>query len=197
MADCDEVYGWSRSQVIVQGVTTSQVDVTESTQVAAAFELYPAPMDLVIFCAATADFGKIGHQLPMDWIHTVETNVGGAYNTLDGHVRRFGHLPNRTILVGSEAAYSGQVGRSAYHASKAALDNFALSLRQEARSTGGSVCLLNPGRIDTEFTPRAEGRPAVSLAVSHVVAAIQFMASQPNAVAIERLDIQRVLPKNN
>jgi 3-hydroxy acid dehydrogenase/malonic semialdehyde reductase len=77
------------------------------------------------------------------------------------------------ILIGSEAALSGEKQGSIYCASKFALRGFSQSLRKECANTGLSVSLLNPGMVNTPFFDGLSFEPADR----------QQNAIQPEAIA--------------
>jgi short-subunit dehydrogenase len=68
--------------------------------------------------------------------------------------RHHGHV----CLVGSVAGRTGVAGEAVYAATKAALDAFAESVRQEVQGSGVCVSLVVPGVVDTGFFD-ARGRP--------------------------------------
>lgn len=61
--------------------------------------------------------------------------------------RKCGHI----ILIGSEAALLGKRKGSIYCASKFALRGFAQALRDECKTSGIRVTLINPGMVRTSF----------------------------------------------
>ncbi|MFC4347070.1 SDR family NAD(P)-dependent oxidoreductase [Kordiimonas lipolytica] len=58
----------------------------------------------------------------------------------------------QVALVSSLAGYRGLPGASAYGASKAALINFAESIREELKQDGIDIRLINPGFVKTPLT---------------------------------------------
>jgi short-subunit dehydrogenase len=63
-------------------------------------------------------------------------------------------LPQQLALCGSVAGYVGLPGGQPYAATKAALINFAQSLRVEWQPLGVDVKIINPGFVHTELTAK-------------------------------------------
>jgi short-subunit dehydrogenase len=73
--------------------------------------------------------------------------------------RRSGHI----VQVSSSAGTSSFPGMAAYAGSKAALTNFAESLRFELRGTGVGMTVVAPGPVDTPMWTRIEESEAAYL----------------------------------
>ena len=85
--------------------------------------------------------------------HTLDTNLGGIYNTLAvvlPRLRAAGH--GGLVLVSSVAGYRGLPRSLAYGPSKAALNNLAEALYLELKDSGIDVTLVNPGFVRTPLT---------------------------------------------
>lgn len=87
----------------------------------------------------------------------VETNLMGTVNGLGAllpvfRIRRQG----RIAVVSSVAGYRGLPTSAAYGATKAALINMCEALKPELDSEGVSLCLINPGFVETPLTDENE-----------------------------------------
>ena len=88
------------------------------------------------------------------WREMMETNVMGVLHMtralLPGMMeRKRGHV----IMVGSVAGHHGYAGGSVYCASKRALWSLCEAMRRETLGHGIRVTTVDPGLVDTEFSP--------------------------------------------
>ena len=97
------------------------------------------------------------------------------------------------VPISSIAAESGFPGCGVYAASKAALEGFARSLREEEREYGVRVSIVAPGPTDTEVWPEdcPFDRSKMSSA-RDIAGVIANMVRQPGSVSIERTRITPV-----
>jgi NAD(P)-dependent dehydrogenase (short-subunit alcohol dehydrogenase family) len=118
------------------------------------------PIDVLVNNAGVMNWPAskmIWEEDPADWWRVFEVNVLGAYlccrEVLRGMVDRGG---GRIINVGSGAAYlptaPGNVGGTAYGASKAALYRFAELLAAQVAQWGIAVFTISPGLVRTAMT---------------------------------------------
>jgi 3-hydroxy acid dehydrogenase/malonic semialdehyde reductase len=88
------------------------------------------------------------------WREMVETNVMGVLHVtralLPGMMeRKRGHV----IMVGSVAGHHGYAGGSVYCATKSAIWSLVEAMRRETLGQGIRVTTVDPGLVDTEFSP--------------------------------------------
>jgi 3-oxoacyl-[acyl-carrier protein] reductase len=88
-----------------------------------------------------------------DWDRVLGTNLKGTVHCTKavcrGMIReRYGRIINMTSVVGQ----MGNVGQSAYAASKAGIIGFTRAMARELGSRGITVNAVAPGYIDTEMT---------------------------------------------
>jgi len=92
---------------------------------------------------------------PEDWDRVIGVNLKGTVHCTKsvcrGMIReRYGRIINLTSVVGQV----GNVGQSAYAASKAGIIGFTKAMARELASRGITVNAVAPGFVDTEMTAR-------------------------------------------
>ncbi len=139
-------------------------DITDSTSVEAAFELINAEWgvpQILVNCAGILSPKKVvGSKgvMPLEvFKKVIDVNVIGTFNILRLTAAGMMKLPaeNNTnergviINTASVAAFEGQIGQSAYSASKGAIVAMTLPLAREFADFGIRVMTIAPGLIDT------------------------------------------------
>jgi NAD(P)-dependent dehydrogenase (short-subunit alcohol dehydrogenase family) len=158
------------------GGTFCAVDVTREEQVDAAFVQARAAHGqerILVNCAGTGDAiktasrdkasGEIRHY-PMDkWERTIQINLIGSYRCIAKSAAGMLTLApladgERGVIVNtaSVAAEDGQIGQSAYSASKAAIVGMTLPIARDLMGEGIRVNTILPGIFDT---PLLQGAP--------------------------------------
>lgn len=150
--------------------TALQADVSDAASVAAAF----AQIDQVriaVNCAGVADAARIVGRdgaLSLDTFEKViRVNLIGTYNVMSYAAQSMMTLEpdgeERGVIVNtSSAAYEdGQLGQSAYAASKGAIASMCLPAAREFAKPGIRVMAIAPGLF---HTPMMEGLPAETTA---------------------------------
>lgn len=88
--------------------------------------------------------------------HVIDTNITGTvyllHKVLPAMVSR---NQGRVLITGSIAGHIPGPFQAVYHGTKAFVDSFAVSLRNELKETEITVTCLQPGATDTEFFARA------------------------------------------
>lgn len=144
-------------------VETFALDVTDPEAVFKVFEQAAAAMngiDIAIANAGVAHMGKVGKLDFAKVRSTIDTNITGAFATVDAAIEHFqakgsGHV----VGVASVAGFRGLPTSAAYSASKAALIAYMEALRMEQRGKGITVTTLMPGYIDTPINDMMKNRP--------------------------------------
>ncbi|MFU8840884.1 MAG: 3-oxoacyl-ACP reductase FabG [Nitriliruptoraceae bacterium] len=172
------------------------LDVTDEGSVAAAVtragEL--GPLAVVVNNAGVADDDLLLRLDPARFDRTIEVNLRGAFLLSKAAVRPMLRARNgRIISVGSVVGLHGNVGQTAYAASKAGLIGFSRSLAREVARKGITVNVVAPGFVATAMTDQLDeaarealtGLAPTGRAVEpdEVAAAIAFLAS-PAAASI-------------
>jgi len=138
-------------------------DVTDSDSAVAAMERVRAeygPARMLICCAGIAPAGRIiGRNGPMplaEFRRVIDVNLLGSFNLLRlAAAEMAGVEPledgerGMILLTASIAAYEGQIGQTAYAASKAAVTGLVLPAARELAAHGIRVNAIAPGVFET------------------------------------------------
>jgi len=162
-----------RGRKLEEGLKNSlfvKTDITDTAQVkkavAAALERY-GKIDILVNCAGVAPGAKLlGKKGPHDidlFRRTIEINLIGPFDVMRLAAEQMvKNTPNadgeRGVIVNtaSGAAFDGQMGQSAYAASKAAIAGMTLPLARDLMDIGIRVCSVAPGLYNT---PMVAGFP--------------------------------------
>ena len=110
-----------RTQVHVVGDT----DITNGDSVKLLFAALPGPPEVLVNNAGIAWQNEdIATSDPDEWWKDVQVNLFGAYRVTRAYMQQLAGKPGRIINVSSSASWRYLRGKSAYSASKAALNNF-------------------------------------------------------------------------
>jgi NAD(P)-dependent dehydrogenase (short-subunit alcohol dehydrogenase family) len=159
--DLDE--GVAKTQAASFGGLGIGCDVTDSESAVAVMERVRAefgPPRLLICCAGIAPAGRIiGRNGPMPlaaFRRVIDVNLLGSFNLLRlAAADMAGMEPledgerGLVLLTASIAAYEGQIGQSAYAASKAAVAGLVLPAARELAALGIRVNAIAPGVFET------------------------------------------------
>lgn len=89
--------------------------------------------------------------------HVIDTNVTGTIYLVQKVLREMASRnQGRILITGSIAGHMPGPFQAVYHGSKAFIDTFAASIRNELKDTAITVTCLQPGGTDTEFFARAD-----------------------------------------
>jgi 3-oxoacyl-[acyl-carrier protein] reductase len=147
------------AKAIGAGTVWEVADVADPGQVKKAVDALAAELDGIDVVVPAAGFGTfVTTDVDYDeavaaWDREVDTNLRGAFCTVQAaapHLRRPG---GRIIMISSIAAYSGgsRPGAAAYAAAKAGLLGLTRGLAREFTPQGVTVNAIVPGFIATEF----------------------------------------------
>lgn len=166
------------------------IDVTDESSVTAAFEVATetGTLAVVVNNAGIADDDLLMRLDPVRFDRTIEVNLRGAYLVSRAAIRpmlRARH--GRIISVASVVALRGNVGQTAYAASKAGLIGFTKSLAREVARKGITANVVAPGFVATAMTDELGDTARESLVgmaptgraveADEVAAAIRFLAA--------------------
>jgi 3-hydroxyacyl-CoA dehydrogenase / 3-hydroxy-2-methylbutyryl-CoA dehydrogenase len=146
-----------------QGARAARADVTDEAQVeaavAAAVEAFGG-LRLAVSCAgigwAERTVGKEGPANLQPFETVVRVNLIGTYNVLRlSAAAMAGNEPDAegergaVVMTASAAAYDGQIGQTAYSASKGGVVSLTLPAARDLARRGIRVCTIAPGLFDT------------------------------------------------
>ncbi len=113
-------------------------------------------IDIVIANAGIASYGSVLQVDPHAFKRVIDVNVVGVFNTvrvaLPSIIERRGYV----LITSSLAAYAAAPGMAPYDASKAAVENFANSLRMEVADRGVDVGSAHMAWIDTPMVQESK-----------------------------------------
>ena len=177
IADFNAATGQAMAQKLGARALFAQVDVTNTEQVQAAvrqaMEAFGA-IHILVNCAGTAVPMKIvGKTGPHDlnaFIKIVHINLIGTFDAM--RLAAF-EMQNNTpdangergviVNTASVAAFEGQVGQSAYAASKAGVAGLTICAARDMANIGIRVCTIAPGLFDTPLLAALPEEARISL----------------------------------
>jgi 3-oxoacyl-[acyl-carrier protein] reductase len=180
-----------RSGDVPQGVVGVQCDVTDPSQVEAAFAQVESALGNVEVLVANAGITRDTLLMRMsdeDWDQVIATNLTGAFRAARRAARpmirgRFG----RIVFISSVVGQMGSAGQVNYAASKSGLVGMARSLARELGSRGITANVVAPGFVETDMTAElgedlvkkyAEQIPLGRLgSVDDIAGTVEFLAS--------------------
>ena len=187
LVDMNAEQGQALQQQLGEKARFAALDVTNETQVAAFFQeldTIEGQLDILVNCAGIAPSAKV---LGRDGLHSLDLfqkvlniNVAGSFNmlryaaqymaknNLDGEERGV------IINTASVAAYEGQLGQTAYAASKGAIVSMTLPLARELAREAIRVMTIAPGIMHT---------PMIAAMPEHVQQALGDMVPFPKRLA--------------
>ncbi len=156
-----------------------QTDVTDEAQVHAAVEA-AGELRLAVSCAgigwAERTVGKEGPAALQPFETVVRVNLIGTFNVLRlsaaamaGNEPDAGGERGAVVMTASIAAFDGQIGQTAYSASKGGIVGLTLPAARDLARLGIRVCTIAPGVFDTPLLaalPEA-AREALGAGVPH------------------------------
>ena len=155
-----EVWDLSRTDRAHPGVKHMPCDVSNEDRVITAINLIYSQsghIDLLISNAGFGISGAVEFTSHEDARRLMAVNLMGADNVTRAVVPYMRENEGGRIIYISSAAAAFPIPFQAwYSASKAALNSYALALRNELKPFGISVCVLMPGDIHTGFTAKRE-----------------------------------------
>jgi len=171
IADLNEERGGALADELGGGFV--RTDVTEEEQVAAAVEA-AGELRLAVNCAgigwAERTVKKDGPAALQPFETVVRVNLIGSFNVLrlaaaamsDGEPDDEGER-GVVVMTASIAAYDGQIGQTAYAASKGGVVGLTLPAARDLAGRGIRVCTIAPGLFDTPLLAALpeEGREAL------------------------------------
>jgi NAD(P)-dependent dehydrogenase (short-subunit alcohol dehydrogenase family) len=177
VADVNEVGGKALAGEL--GVTFVRADVTDEAELRAAVES-AGELRLAVSCAgigwAERTVTKEGPAQLEPFEKVVRVNLIGTFNVLRlaaaamaGNEPDEGGERGAVVMTASIAAFDGQIGQTAYSASKGGVVGLTLPAARDLARIGIRVCTIAPGLFDTPLLAGlpAEAREALGAQVPH------------------------------
>jgi len=177
IADLNEERGAALAAEL--GASFTQADVTDEAQVQAAVDA-AGELRLAVSCAgigwAERTVGKEGPAALQPFETVVRVNLIGTFNVLRiaaasmaGNEPDDGGERGAVVMTASIAAFDGQIGQTAYSASKGGVVGLTLPAARDLARVGVRVCTIAPGLFDTPLLAGLpdEARQALGAQVPH------------------------------
>lgn len=187
LVDMNTEQGQALQQQLGEKARFAALDVTNEAQVAAFFQELAdieGRLDILVNCAGIAPSAKV---LGRDGLHSLDLfqkvlniNVSGSFNMLRFAAQLMAKNPldqeERGVIVNtaSVAAYEGQIGQTAYAASKGAIVSMTLPLARELAHDAIRVMTIAPGIMHT---------PMIAAMPENVQQALGAMVPFPSRLA--------------
>lgn len=139
-------------------------------------EAQQGPARICINCAGIVHGRRMVNQqgpMPLDeFRHVIEINLIGTYNVMRVAAAKMIPLPilgtseERGVIINtaSVAAFEGQIGQTAYSASKGGIVSLTLPAARELAQFGIRVMTISPGLVDTPMFAKLTPEARASLA---------------------------------
>jgi NAD(P)-dependent dehydrogenase (short-subunit alcohol dehydrogenase family) len=164
-------------------------DAAEPASFAAAVQACDS-IDLLVHAAGILKGTFVRKERIEDFDEVIRANLRSTFVTVHESLPRM-PVGSRIILVSSSAGSKPQRARSAYSASKAAVDAFALALAQEVARDGIQVHLLVPAPVETAMLDGVTFEMH-ALQAKDVSDAVLFLDSLDSRVVIPRIDLEAI-----
>jgi NADP-dependent 3-hydroxy acid dehydrogenase YdfG len=159
-------------------------------------------LDAIVANAGAAHMGHIATGDPAVWREFIDVNLLACLGTVRYGLDHVTTAPADIVLVGSTAARRPLEGTGIYAAAKTAVAAAAESLRLELGPRGIRVCLLEPGRVDTDIGVHARLEPGgrhgsmgsafVPLTAAEVADCVVFVLGCPANLAVNNMVLRPV-----
>jgi NADP-dependent 3-hydroxy acid dehydrogenase YdfG len=187
------------------GATAVECDVTDQDALATAVIAAATAMDgidALVVNAGAAHMGHVATGDPAVWRQVIELNLVSCLNTVRFGLDHVASVPADIVFIGSTAARRPMEATGIYSATKTGIAAAAESLRLELGPRGIRVCLLEPGRVDTDIGVNAlieaggrhgsMGSDFDPLAATDVADVVGFVLSRPANLAMNAVVVRPV-----
>jgi NAD(P)-dependent dehydrogenase (short-subunit alcohol dehydrogenase family) len=159
---CDLDEAGLKETVAAVGEDRAVADVVDVRDLAALEALVAAAVerfggiDVVMANAGVGSFGSVLNVDPEAFRRVVDINVTGVFHTVRAALSSVVERQGYVLVVSSLAAFTASPAMAAYHASKAAAENFANALRLEVAHHGVDVGSAHMCWVETPMVQEAK-----------------------------------------
>ncbi|HEX7132184.1 MAG TPA: SDR family oxidoreductase [Iamia sp.] len=164
-------------------------DVTDPDAFAAVVEA-AGPVDLVVHAAGVMAGTFVRKETVEGFEAVLRTNLTSAYVVAHGALPVMG-AGGRFVFLSSSSAHAPHPGRSAYSASKAGLNAFALALAKEVERDGIAVHVVTTGPVATPMLDDVRF-PMRTLGVDEVARTVAWLDELPPHVVLPEVRVEAV-----
>ncbi len=147
-------------------------------------------VDLVVHAAGVMDGTFVRKESLEGFESVVRTNLTSAFVVAHGALPAMGP-GGRFVFLSSSSSHAPQPGRSAYSASKAGLNAFALALAKEVERDGIAVHVVTTGPVATPMLDDVRF-PMRTLGVGEVAAAVVWLDTLSPNVVLPEIELSSV-----
>jgi NAD(P)-dependent dehydrogenase (short-subunit alcohol dehydrogenase family) len=122
-----------------------------------------------------------------DWEHVIQTNLSGAFRTLQAAARLMQGHSGRIVVVASTNAFFVETNLASYNAAKAGVVGLMRAAAMELAPLGITVNAVGPGLIHTQMTEELVVHPERSRRYLEHIPAGRFGTPQDVAAAVAYL----------
>ena len=156
IAQGDRVAVTTRNGGAPEGALDVRCDITDATQVEAAFaqvEEAHGPVEVLVANAGVTADTLVLRMSDDDWSRVIDTNLTGSFRVAKRAAKGMLRLRRgRIVFISSVVGLLGSAGQVNYAASKAGLVGMARSLARELGSRGITANVVAPGFVETDMT---------------------------------------------
>lgn len=149
------------------------------------------PPQVLVHAAGILDGSVVREQPPSTFTRVLEANLLSAYLVTRAALESMGP-GDRIIYISSIAGQRGSRGRSAYSASKAALEKLAQSVAAEVEPDGIAVHVVSPGPVRTGMIGPGQGQVQYPLEPEDVGSAVAWLDSLHPRVVVRDVVLHSV-----
>ncbi|MBB5956461.1 NADP-dependent 3-hydroxy acid dehydrogenase YdfG [Saccharothrix tamanrassetensis] len=185
-------------------VSALALDVTDEAACRAAVERAVevfGGLDVLVNNAGVMLLGNIEGADTTDWTRMVSTNLLGVMFLTHAALPHLLDRRGAVVQVSSTAGRVVRAGTGVYNATKAGLNAFSESLRQEVTERGVRVVVVEPGVVETELREHitdAAARASIDQRISglrqlkpeDVADAVLYAVAQPEHVAVNEIMVR-------
>src|SRR5258708_11252416 len=144
-------------------------------------------IDLLVHAAGILGETSARKQTFGQWGATMWANLDSCFVVTWGALRRM-KAGSRFVFISSSAAHEPMRARTAYSASKAGMNAFALALAQEVDRDGINVHIVTPGPVETDMLQDVPFE-MYAIRASDVAEAVAWLAPGDPAVDLPEIPL--------
>ena len=162
-------------------------DCADEAQVADVFD-QAGPTDLLVHAAGMMDGTFVRKETIATFDTVLRANLRSAFLVTQAALPTM-PAGGRIVFVSSSSAHAPQPGKSAYSASKAGLNAFALALAKEVERDGIAVHVVTPAPVATPMLDDVHF-PMHALDADQVAAAVVWLDTLDGSVVLPELELR-------